>query len=111
MNQSEVRQKEKNKYRILKHRCGTQKDGSDVLACGAVKQHGQTDLRTGEAQTDRFWTGWVRHRTDRLTDRWGRDRDRLTDRVRHRQTDLRTGCGTDRLMDRAGESRDRTYGQ
>ena len=33
--QSEVSQKEKNKYRILKHICGTQKNGTDELVCRA----------------------------------------------------------------------------
>ena len=33
--QSEVNQKEKNKYRILKHICGIQKNGIDELICKA----------------------------------------------------------------------------
>ena len=33
--QSEVSQKEKNKYRILTHICGTLKDGTDELFCRA----------------------------------------------------------------------------
>ena len=33
--QSEVNQKEKNKYRILTHVCGTQKNGTDELVCRA----------------------------------------------------------------------------
>ena len=33
--QSEVRQKEKNKYRILTHVCGTWKYGTDELVCRA----------------------------------------------------------------------------
>ena len=33
--QSEVSQKEKNKYRILTHVCGTQKNGTDELVCRA----------------------------------------------------------------------------
>ena len=33
--QSEVSQKEKNKYRILKHIFGIQKDGTDELVCKA----------------------------------------------------------------------------
>ena len=33
--QSEVSQKEKNKYRILMHICGTQKNGIDELVCRA----------------------------------------------------------------------------
>ena len=33
--QSEVRQKEKNKYRILTHICGTQKNGTDEPVCRA----------------------------------------------------------------------------
>ena len=33
--QSEVSQKEKNKYRILTHVCGIQKNGTDELACKA----------------------------------------------------------------------------
>ena len=36
--QSEVRQKEKNKYRILTHICGTQKNGTDELVCRAEIQ-------------------------------------------------------------------------
>ena len=33
--QSEVSQKEKNKYRILTHICGTQKNGTDEPVCRA----------------------------------------------------------------------------
>ena len=33
--QSEVSQKEKNKYHILTHICGTQKNGTDELVCKA----------------------------------------------------------------------------
>ena len=33
--QSEVSQKEKNKYRILTHICGTQKNGTYELVCNA----------------------------------------------------------------------------
>ena len=33
--QSEVRQKEKNKYRILTHACGTYKNGTDEPGCRA----------------------------------------------------------------------------
>ena len=33
--QSEVSQKEKNKYRILMHVCGTQKNGTDEPVCRA----------------------------------------------------------------------------
>ena len=33
--QSEVSQKEKNKYRILTHICGTQKNGTDEPVCSA----------------------------------------------------------------------------
>ena len=33
--QSEVSQKEKNKYRILTHVCGTQKNGTDESVCRA----------------------------------------------------------------------------
>ena len=33
--QSEVSQKEKNKYRILMHVCGTQKNGTDEPVCKA----------------------------------------------------------------------------
>ena len=33
--QSEVSQKEKNKYRILMHKCGTQKNGTDEPVCRA----------------------------------------------------------------------------
>ena len=33
--QSEVSQKEKNKYRILTHKCGTQKNGTDEPVCRA----------------------------------------------------------------------------
>ena len=33
--QSEVSQKEKNKYRILMHICGMQKNGTDELVCKA----------------------------------------------------------------------------
>ena len=33
--QSEVSQKEKNKYRILTHICGIQKDGTDEPVCKA----------------------------------------------------------------------------
>ena len=36
--QSEVSQKEKNKYRILTHICGTQKNGTDELVCRAEIQ-------------------------------------------------------------------------
>ena len=36
--QSEVSQKEKNKYCILAHVCGIQKDGTDDLACRATKE-------------------------------------------------------------------------
>ena len=44
---SEVCQKEKNKYCILTHRYGTQKDGSDAATCGAaLEARTGTDLRT-----------------------------------------------------------------
>ena len=33
--QSEISQKEKNKYRIVTHICGTQKNGTDELVCKA----------------------------------------------------------------------------
>ena len=33
--QSEVSQKEKNKYRVLMHTCETQKNGTDELVCKA----------------------------------------------------------------------------
>ena len=46
--QSEVRQKEKDKYRILTHICGIQKDSTKELICRAAmeKQTQRTDLRT-----------------------------------------------------------------
>ena len=43
---SEVRQKEKNKYHILMHRYGTQKDGTDAATCRAALE-AQTEARRG----------------------------------------------------------------
>ena len=64
---SEVRQKEKNKYHILTHRYGTQKDGTDAATCRAAL----------EAQTE-----------DRLMDRAGAGRgetQRAAGTHRHQQ--------------------------
>ena len=36
--QSEVHQKEKNKYRVFTHICGIQKNGTDELTCKAEKE-------------------------------------------------------------------------
>ena len=46
--QSEVSQKEKNKYCILKHICGTQKNGTDEPVCKA-------EIETQEQRTN-LWT-------------------------------------------------------
>ena len=46
--QSEVSQKEKNKYRILTHICGIQKNGTDEPICraGIERQMQRTDMWT-----------------------------------------------------------------
>ena len=52
--QSEVTQKEKNKYHILMHTYGTQKDGADDPMYGAAKE-------TQTQRTD-FWTQFEKER-------------------------------------------------
>ena len=46
--QSEVSQKEKNKYHILTHICGTQKNGTDQMVC-------RTEIET-QMQRTNVWT-------------------------------------------------------
>ena len=54
--QSEVSQKEKNKYRMLAHICGTQKNGTDEPVC-------REEIETQKQRTN-VWTprreGWGR---------------------------------------------------
>ena len=56
--QSEVSQKEKNKYHILIHIYGIQKDGTDKSMCRAAMETetGRTDLWTGVGEKRK----WVR---------------------------------------------------
>ena len=57
--QSEVSQKEKNKYRILTHRCGTQKNGKDEPVFRAERD---TDVENKRMDTKggsgRGWGWW-----------------------------------------------------
>ena len=53
--QSEVSQKEKNKYRILTHICGTQKNGTDELVCRAEIK---TQMQRTNVQLPRGERGW-----------------------------------------------------
>ena len=54
--QSEVSQKEKNKYCILTHICGTQKNGTDELVCRAEID---TDVENKRMDTKGGkWRGW-----------------------------------------------------
>ena len=48
--QSEVHQKEKNKYRLLTYICGIQKNGTDELVCKA-------EIET-QMQRTNIWTPW-----------------------------------------------------
>ena len=51
--QSEVSKKEKNKYRILTHICGTQKNGTDEPICGSEieTQMWRTDVWTPRGES------------------------------------------------------------
>ena len=53
--QSEVSQKEKNKYRILTHICGIQKNGTDEPACRAEIE---TQMQRRNIQTPRGESSW-----------------------------------------------------
>ena len=59
--QSEVSQKEKNKYCVLAHIYGIEKDGTDELTCQAVVEtldieHRLIDTAGGRGR--RGWDGW-----------------------------------------------------
>ena len=58
--QSEVSQKEKNKYRILTHICGIQKNGADELVCRAEidteVENKRMDTKWGKAEE--WWWWW-----------------------------------------------------
>ena len=60
--QSEVSQKEKNKYRILTHTCGTQKNGTDEPVCRAEieTQMQRTNVWTPRGESGGGWgvTNW-----------------------------------------------------
>ena len=56
--QSEVNQKEKNKYYILTHIYGTQKDGTDKSICRAA-----VDMQTQRAD---LWTQWPKERVEHI---------------------------------------------
>ena len=49
--QSEVSQKEKNKYRILTHICGSQKNGTDEPVCWAETQMQRTNVWTPRGES------------------------------------------------------------
>ena len=53
--QSEVSQKEKNKYRILTHICGIQKNGTDELVC---KAEIETQMQRTNIWTQGGKAGW-----------------------------------------------------
>ena len=55
--QSEVSQKEKNKYRILTHICGIQKNGTDEPVCKAeiVTQMKKTNVWTPRRESGGCW--------------------------------------------------------
>ena len=57
---SEVSQKEKNKYRILTHICGTLKNGTDVPVCRAEieTQLYRTNVWTPRGESGRGWRWW-----------------------------------------------------
>ena len=59
--QSEVSQKEKNRYRILTHICGTQKNGTDELVCKAEieTQMQRTNVWTPRGESGRDGGGGV----------------------------------------------------
>ena len=59
--QSEVSQKEKNKYRILTHICGTQKNGTDEPVCRAETetQMQRTNVWTPSGESSRGGGGGV----------------------------------------------------
>ena len=58
--QSKVSQKEKNKYRILMHICGTQKNGTDELVCRAEIeiQMQRTNVWTPRGESGGGWGLW-----------------------------------------------------
>ena len=58
--QSEVNQKEKNKYRILMHICGIQKNGTDELVCKAEieTQMQRTNVWTPTGKAGVGVVGW-----------------------------------------------------
>ena len=58
--QSEVSQKEKNKYRILTHICGTQKYGTVKLVCRAEieTQMQRTNVWTPRGESGGGWWWW-----------------------------------------------------
>ena len=58
--QSEVSQKEKNKYRMLTHICGIQKNGTDepIFRAGIERQTQRMDM----------WTQWGKGGWDELRD-------------------------------------------
>ena len=58
--QSEVSQKEKNKYHVLTHICGTQKNGTDEAVCRAEieTQMQRTNVWTPRGESGRGWGWW-----------------------------------------------------
>ena len=59
LSQSEVSQKEKNKYRILTHICGTQKNGTDEPV-GVQGRNKDTDVENKRMDTEgeMWWWRW-----------------------------------------------------
>ena len=55
--QSEVSQKEKNKYRILTHICGIQKNGTDEPVCKAEIRHRSREQMYGHQGWKVEWGG------------------------------------------------------
>ena len=55
--QSEVSQKEKNKYRILTHICGTQKNGTDEPVCRAETRDTDVENKRMDTKGEKWWGG------------------------------------------------------
>ena len=58
--QSEVSPKDKNKYRILMHTCGIQKNGTGELVCKAEieTQMQRTNVWTPRGESGGWWRWW-----------------------------------------------------